>query len=101
MLIPFNLGLVPYEREFRTPVSLFDLSSSRNIKSEECDWHKPDPFPVEDAISTREISGAQNACRSGRQPQDEVEMQLEPPGEIAVYQVVDRPGSLILTVLSE
>lgn len=31
-------------------------------------------------------------------PQDEVKLQFEPPGEIAVYQFVDQHGTLILQV---
>lgn len=45
--------------------------------------------------------GTQDAPTGAADPQDEVKMQFEPPGDIAVYQFVSQDGSLIVQVPSE
>ncbi len=43
----------------------------------------------------------QSAPAGAVDPQDEVKVQFEPPGEVAVYQFVTQNGSLIVQVPSE
>jgi len=43
----------------------------------------------------------QSAPAAAVDPQDEVKVQFEPPGEVAVYQFVTQNGSLIVQVPSE
>jgi hypothetical protein len=52
-------------------------------------------------VSTEETPGPQKAQIVTSSTQDEVKVQLEPPGEIVVYQFVNQQGSLILQVPSE
>lgn len=43
----------------------------------------------------------ENAPAVAADPQDEVKVQFEPPGEVAVYQFVSQDGTLIVQVPSE
>jgi hypothetical protein len=43
----------------------------------------------------------ENAPAVAADPQDEVKVQFEPPGEVAVYQFVTQDGNLIVQVPSE
>ena len=57
--------------------------------------------PGSGGAPTGEIGGTQNASVVVSSPQDEVKMQMDSPGEIAVYQFVNQHGSLILQVPSQ
>jgi hypothetical protein len=48
--------------------------------------------------STKESGASPAQITSSNRVQDEVKVQIEPPGEIAVYQFVDQNGSLVLQV---
>jgi hypothetical protein len=43
----------------------------------------------------------ENTAAVSADPQDEVKVQFEPPGEVAVYQFVNQQGGLIVQVPSE
>jgi len=55
-------------------------------------------FPPSGNGSTEESERSQNVSLVGADPQDEVKVQMEPPGEIPVYQFVNQQGTLILQV---
>jgi hypothetical protein len=55
-------------------------------------------FPPSGSASTGEISQSQNLPAEDVIPHDEVKVQIEPPGEIAVYQFVNQQGTLVLQV---
>jgi len=54
------------------------------------------PLPGSDPAAERSSSESQPS-RSNL-PQDEVKVQMEPPGEIAVYKFLDQNGTLLLQV---
>jgi hypothetical protein len=54
--------------------------------------------PIPGSSSSAETGGSQLRASVPDSAQDEVKVQLEPPGEIAVYQFVNQQGSLILQV---
>jgi len=54
--------------------------------------------PTLGSSSTGEIQQPQNAGAVAGSPQDEVKVQLEPPGEIVVYQFVNQQGAVVLQV---
>jgi hypothetical protein len=55
-------------------------------------------FPPSGNAPTGESKQTQNAPVADPAPQDVVKVQLEPPGEIPVYQFVNQQGSLVLQV---
>jgi hypothetical protein len=57
------------------------------------------PGPEQDSYG--KAADAQNASSTASDPQDEVNVQFEPPGEIAVYRLVSSDGRLIVQVPSE
>jgi hypothetical protein len=56
------------------------------------------PEPISGTYSERENDVAQPDGSQSSAPQDEVKVQMEPPGEIAVYQFLNQDGTLILQV---
>jgi len=48
--------------------------------------------------SSREGTTSPSSAAQSNPPQDEVKVQVESPGDIAVYQFVDQQGSLVLQV---
>ena len=54
--------------------------------------------PAPGSGSTGENQRSQNAPAAAFSPQDVVKVQLEPPGEIVVYQFVDQQGTVVLQV---
>jgi hypothetical protein len=55
-------------------------------------------IPLPGSGSTGEQQPPQNAPSVASVPQDVVKVQLEPPGEIVVYQFVDHQGTVVLQV---
>jgi hypothetical protein len=55
-------------------------------------------FPPSGSESTGESKQSQKAPDLTPAPQDEVKVQVEPPGEIPVYQFVNQQGELVLQV---
>jgi hypothetical protein len=55
-------------------------------------------IPLPGSGSTGENQPPQNNSSVARVPQDVVKVQLEPPGEIVVYQFVDQQGTVVLQV---
>lgn len=56
------------------------------------------PEPVSGNGSTQESDGPQVHASHVNLSQDEVKVQMEPPGEIAVYQFLNQYGTLVLQV---
>ena len=54
--------------------------------------------PVSGSSSAQETEAPQTHPSGDNTPQDEVKVQMEPPGEIAVYKFLDQNGSLVLQV---
>jgi hypothetical protein len=56
------------------------------------------PLPGSGGDSTGETQQTEYRPSVGAIQQDEVKVQIEPPGEIAVYQFVNQQGTLVLQV---
>ncbi len=56
------------------------------------------PQPISGRGSPRENDGSQVRGSQANAAQDEVKVQMEPPGEIAVYQFLNQYGTLVLQV---
>jgi hypothetical protein len=61
----------------------------------------PPVLPGSGQDSYGKATEQQSASAGAVDPQDEVKVQFEPPGEVAVYQFVTQDGSLIVQVPSE
>jgi hypothetical protein len=55
-------------------------------------------LPRAELDSYRKTGDPQNPPAAASDPQDEVNVQFEPPGNIAVYQFVNQQGTLVLQV---
>jgi hypothetical protein len=56
------------------------------------------PQSISGSGSLRENDGPQTGASHPSAAQDEVKVQMEPPGEIAVYQFLNQDGTLVLQV---
>lgn len=56
-------------------------------------------FPaISGSTPSRESVAGEKQSRTANLPEDEVKVQIEPPGEIAVYQFLNQEGTLVLQV---
>jgi hypothetical protein len=62
---------------------------------------QPTSQPVPGSDPPGEIDGSQSHVSLSSSVQDEVKVQMEPPGEIAVYKFLDQNGTLVLQVPSQ
>jgi hypothetical protein len=80
------------------PVLVFSLATQLQIAPGEVRAARPVLIPGSGRGPSGEGGSTSNAFSIAASPQDEVKVQMEPPGEIAVYQFVNQQGALILQV---
>jgi hypothetical protein len=59
---------------------------------------QPTPLPLPGSDPARENGTTQNHTAQSSSTQDEVKVQMEPPGDIMVYRFLDQNGTLVLQV---
>lgn len=85
-----------------TPALRIPASTDTQVEQEQVRANAPVPaFPGSGQDSYGKIAGQQGAPLAAIDPEDEVKVQFEPPGEVAVYQFLTQDGSLIVQVPSE
>lgn len=75
------------------PVPVEGLAGQGQVRVEQ-----PAPQPVPGSGPLQENGGPQSRSSRSNLAEDEVKVQMEPPGEIAVYKFLDQNGTLVLQV---
>jgi hypothetical protein len=83
------------------PALVFPPSTEAQVEPGYVRAQRGPVLPGSGSGSIGETNRSQKSSTVASSSQDEVKMQLEPPGEIAVYQFVNQQGTLILQVPSE
>jgi hypothetical protein len=79
-------------------VTAFPPSTESQVELEAVRPAQPIDVPGSGSPPTAEIASTGNESKAPSSSEDEVKLQFEPPGDIAVYQFVDQHGTLILQV---
>jgi hypothetical protein len=85
-----------------TPALAIPASTDTPVELGQVRANAPVPLlPGSGQDSYGKVADQQGSPATPVDPQDEVKVQFEPPGEVAVYQFVTQDGSLIVQVPSE
>ncbi len=80
------------------PTLIFPASTEGQVEPGQVRVQQPASQPIPGSDPTGENGGSQNQPSRPDLAQDEVKVQMEPPGEIAVYRFLDQDGTLVLQV---
>jgi hypothetical protein len=81
-----------------SPALMFPPSTETQVEAEGERPQQAPSIPGSGGTPSREIGGTQDSPSPTYGPEDEVKMQFQQPGEIAVYQFINQRGTLILQV---
>jgi hypothetical protein len=81
-----------------TPILMVPVSTEMQVDPGQMRAQQPVSKPILGSDSTGENPGSQTQPSRSSSAQDEVKVQWEPPGEIAVYRFLDQNGTLVLQV---
>jgi hypothetical protein len=77
---------------------MFPVSTESQAEAVEVRVEQPASQTIPGSSPPRENTSAQNYSLGSNLAQDEVKVQIEPPGEIVVYKFLDQNGTLVLQV---
>jgi hypothetical protein len=80
------------------PTLIFPASTEAQVELGQVRVQRPTTQSIPGSDPPGENVGSQNSASRADSAQDEVEVQMEPPGEIAVYRFLDQNGTLVLQV---